>query len=145
MAVCEDIEKRGLLLSILKEERPSLVIHLAAQAGVRYSIEQPRSYLKSNILGTFELLEASKKYPPAHSLIASTSSVYGSDKNYPYKEIGKADNPLSFYAATKKSIESIAHSYSHLFDLPITIFRFLLSMGLGGDQIWLYLNLLSQY
>ena len=111
------------------KETPDIVIHLAAQAGVRYSIKEPRAYLESNILGTFELLEAARAYPPAHMLLASTSSVYGPSEGIPCKETDKADHQVSFYAATKKSIENIAHSYSHLFNLPITIFRFFTVYG----------------
>ena len=126
------VEDSGLLLSLFKEERPDVAIHLAAQAGVRYSIENPRAYLESNIVGTFELLEAARAYPPQHMLLASTSSAYGANKNMPYKETDKADNQMSFYAATKKSTENMAHSFSHLFDLPITMFRFFTVYGPWG-------------
>ena len=108
------------------------MVHLAAQAGVRHSIDFPREYLESNICGSFELLEAAKNFPPDHILLASTSSVYGANKNMPYREFEKADHQISFYAATKKSVESIAHSYSHLFQLPITIFRFFTVYGPWG-------------
>ena len=130
--VHERIEAQGVLMNLFKNECPNIVIHLAAQAGVRYSIEDPRSYLESNINGTFELLEAARAYPPEHMLIASTSSAYGANKEMPYKEIVKADHQLSFYAATKKSTENMAHSYAHLFDLPITIFRFFTVYGPWG-------------
>lgn len=126
------IEDRGLLKKLFKEEMPDIVIHLAAQAGVRYSIENPRTYLESNIIGTFELLEAARMYPPKHMLLASTSSVYGSNDEMPYKETDKADHQMSFYAATKKSSENIAHSYAHLFNLPITMFRFFTVYGPWG-------------
>ena len=128
----QKIEKSNVLLRLFQSERPSLVVHLAAQAGVRYSIDNPRSYLESNIVGTFELLEAARECPPVHMLLASTSSVYGANENMPYKEIDKADNQMSFYAASKKSTETIAHSYSHLFDLPITMFRFFTVYGPWG-------------
>ena len=95
-------------------------------------IENPRSYLESNIVGTFELLEAARDYPPEHILIASTSSAYGANSEMPHRETDKADNQMSFYAATKKSTESMAHSYSHLFDLPITMFRFFTVYGPWG-------------
>jgi UDP-glucuronate 4-epimerase len=119
-------------MNLFKEERPDVVIHLAAQAGVRYSIENPRAYLESNINGTFELLEAARAYPPKHMLLASTSSAYGANECMPYKETAKADHQMSFYAATKKSTENIAHSYSHLFNLPITMFRFFTVYGPWG-------------
>lgn len=128
-SIHEKVETHGLLMDLFEEERPDVVIHLAAQAGVRYSIENPRIYLESNINGTFELLEAARAYPPAHMLIASTSSVYGANERMPYKETYIADHPVSFYAATKKSTENMAHSYSHLFNLPITIFRFFTVYG----------------
>lgn len=131
-SVHEKIEKHNILLQLFAEERPDIVIHLAAQAGVRHSINNPRSYLESNIVGTFELLEAARAYPPDHMLLASTSSTYGANKDLPYKENARADHQLSFYAATKKSTENMAHSYSHLFGLPITMFRFFTVYGPWG-------------
>ena len=126
------IETPGLMLRLFEEHKPNLLIHLAAQAGVRYSIENPRAYLESNIIGTFEILEAARNFPPDHLLIASTSSAYGSNKEMPYKENVRADHQMSFYAATKKSSENIAHSYSHLFNLPTTVFRFFTVYGPWG-------------
>ena len=105
---------------------------MAAQAGVRYSLENPRAYLDSNIVGTFELLEAARNYPPSHMLLASTSSAYGANKDMPYLEKVKADNQMSFYAATKKATENMAHSYSHLYKIPITMFRFFTVYGPWG-------------
>lgn len=131
-SVNDKVENKNVLLQLFSEERPDVVIHLAAQAGVRYSIDNPRAYLESNIIGTFELLEASRVHPPRHMLIASTSSVYGANEEMPYEEICKADHQISFYAATKKSTENMAHSYSHLFGLPITIFRFFTVYGPWG-------------
>ena len=128
-SIHEKVEKPGLLLNIFAEEKPDIVIHLAAQAGVRYSIDNPRAYLESNIVGTFELLEAARAYPPSHMLLASTSSAYGASNSVPFKEIDKADHQISFYAATKKSTENMAHSYAHLFALPITMFRFFTVYG----------------
>ncbi|MEM7719809.1 MAG: NAD-dependent epimerase/dehydratase family protein, partial [Pseudomonadota bacterium] len=107
-------------------------IHLAAQAGVRFSIEAPRSYLEANIQGTFELLEAARAHPGAHLLLASTSSAYGANKAMPYAETHKADHQMSFYAATKKATEAMAHSYAHLYDLPVTMFRFFTVYGPWG-------------
>ena len=135
------------LMRLFEEERPGLVIHLAAQAGVRYSIDYPRAYMKSNIFGTFEILEAARAYPPNHMLLASTSSVYGASEDMPYKETTRADHSSIILCGNKKSTENMAHSYSHLFNLPITVFSFLflLFMGLGDAQIWLYSNLLNLF
>ena len=132
ISVHEKIESPNVLLNLFKEHIPEVVIHLAAQAGVRHSIENPRIYLESNINGTFELLEAARAVPPAHMLLASTSSAYGANDEMPYKENVKADHQMSFYAATKKSTENMAHSYAHLFDLSITIFRFFTVYGPWG-------------
>lgn len=126
------VETPGILMELFKDERPDFVIHLAAQAGVRYSIDNPRSYLESNIVGTFELLEAGRSYPPQHMLLASTSSAFGANTTMPYREIDKADHQMSFYAATKKATENMAHSYAHLFNLPITMFRFFTVYGPWG-------------
>ena len=131
-SIHEKVETPGVLLRLFEEEKPNLVIHLAAQAGVRYSIENPRAYLESNIVGTFELLEAARAFPPDHMLLASTSSAYGANENMPYTENDKADHQMSFYAATKKSTESMAHSYAHLFNLPVTMFRFFTVYGPWG-------------
>lgn len=130
--VNDDVESPGLLMSLFEEERPDVVVHLAAQAGVRYSIENPRSYLESNVVGTFELLEAGRAFPPAHMLLASTSSVFGANTEMPYAETDKADHQMSFYAATKKATEAMAHSYAHLFGLPVTMFRFFTVYGPWG-------------
>jgi UDP-glucuronate 4-epimerase len=111
---------------------PDIIVHLAAQAGVRYSIENPREYLNSNVIGSFNIMELSKKIKVKHLLMASTSSVYGANKNMPYSENHKADHQLSFYAATKKSNESMAHSYSHLWQIPTTMFRFFTVYGEYG-------------
>lgn len=126
------VEEKGFLKKLFEVKSPNIVIHLAAQAGVRYSIENPRTYLESNIIGTFELLEAAREFTPAHMLLASTSSAYGSNNKMPYKESSKSDHQMSFYAATKKSTENIAHSYSHLFNIPITMFRFFSVYGPWG-------------
>tara|TARA_B110000003_G_C16615864_1_gene521269 strand:- start:664 stop:1689 length:1026 start_codon:yes stop_codon:yes gene_type:complete len=131
-SVHKDLEDGEGLRNLFSEEQPAVVIHLAAQAGVRYSIDNPRSYLESNIIGTFELLEAAKEFSPDHMLIASTSSVYGANEKMPYSEFDKADHQMSFYAATKKSTENICHSYSHLYNLPTTVFRFFTVYGPWG-------------
>ena len=112
--------------------QPEIVIHLAAQAGVRYSLQNPKSYIDSNIVGTFNVMEMAKKYKVQHLLIASTSSVYGSNTDMPFKENTKTDTQLTIYAATKKANESMAHSYAHLWGLPTTIFRFFTVYGPWG-------------
>lgn len=126
------IEEPGLLKALLARETPGAIVHLAAQAGVRYSIDAPRSYLESNLAGTFELLEAARATPPAHMLLASTSSIYGANTRMPYLETDKADLQMSFYAATKKANEAMAHSYAHLYGLPCTMFRFFTVYGPWG-------------
>ena len=126
------VETKNTLVKIFEEEHLDIVIHLAAQAGVRYSIDNPRAYLESNIIGTFELLEAARRHPPKHLLLASTSSTYGANENMPYRETDKADHQVSFYAASKKATENIAHSYSHLYTLPVTMFRFFTVYGPWG-------------
>jgi UDP-glucuronate 4-epimerase len=131
-SVTDKVETPNVLMDLFAEEKPDVVVHLAAQAGVRYSIENPRSYLESNIIGTFELLEAARAYPPEHMLLASTSSAFGANTEMPYAETHKADHQMSFYAATKKSTENMAHSYAHLFDLPVTMFRFFTVYGPWG-------------
>ncbi|TNJ47566.1 SDR family NAD(P)-dependent oxidoreductase [Phaeobacter sp. B1627] len=131
-AVIGAVETPDLMMSLMAETRPDVVIHLAAQAGVRYSIDNPRSYLESNLIGTFEVLEAARAYPPRHMLLASTSSAYGSNTDMPYRETQKADHQMSFYAATKKATENMAHSYAHLYDLPVTMFRFFTVYGPWG-------------
>jgi len=127
-----DITNEQAILKVFKKYNPNIVVHLAAQAGVRYSIENPRSYLDSNIVGTFNILEGIRHSNVEHTLIASTSSIYGSNKNMPYDENQKTDTQVSFYAATKKSCEVISHSYSHIYNLPITNFRFFTVYGPFG-------------
>ncbi len=126
------VEDPNLLMRVFESERPDVVIHLAAQAGVRHSIENPRAYMESNLIGTFELLEAARAFPTRHMLLASTSSAYGANTDMPYTETQKADHQVSFYAATKKASENMAHSYAHLFDLPVTMFRFFTVYGPWG-------------
>ena len=125
----EDGEKLG---NIFASNQPDFVIHLAAQAGVRYSIEAPFEYVQTNLVGTFNILELSKIYNVSHLLMASTSSVYGANEAMPFVETQKTETPMSFYAATKKSNELMAHSYSHIFELPVTMFRFFTVYGPWG-------------
>ena len=131
-AVNERLETPGVLHDLMEAHRPEAVVHLAGQAGVRYSIDEPESYVDANIMGTFRLLEAMRAFPPAHSLLASTSSVFGANTVMPYAETAKADTQMSFYAATKKANEAMAHSYAHLYDLPTTMFRFFTVYGPWG-------------
>ena len=126
------VEDHKLLNKIFLNHKPNIILHLAAQAGVRYSIENPNSYVQSNLIGTFHILEMARKYSPDHLLIASTSSTYGSNPNMPFSENQKSDTPMSFYAATKKSSEIMAHSYSHLYNIPTTLFRFFTVYGPWG-------------
>lgn len=130
--VNDKIETPGVLLTLFEQHRPDIVIHLAAQAGVRHSIQMPRAYVEANLNGTFELLEAARTFPPTHMLLASSSSVYGANTKLPYAEADKVDTQMSFYAATKKATENLAHSYAHLYKLPTTMYRFFTVYGPWG-------------
>jgi UDP-glucuronate 4-epimerase len=125
----EDIEA---LDRIGAEARPDVIVHLAAQAGVRYSLEHPRAYVDSNLIGTFNVLEIAKALAVRHLLLASTSSVYGGNTEMPFREKQRTDHPLTFYAATKKAAEDMAHSYAHLWNIPTTAFRFFTVYGPWG-------------
>lgn len=114
------------------EFKPDTVIHLAAQAGVRYSIDEPRSYIGANIIGTHNVLELARHHPVRHLLAASTSSVYGANTEMPFGETQRTQTPLSLYAATKGATELMGHSYSHLFGTPMTFFRFFTVYGPWG-------------
>lgn len=111
---------------------PDVIVHLAAQAGVRYSLENPRAYLDANVIGTFNVIEAARRLDVKHLLMASTSSVYGANTEMPFVETEKADTQLTIYAATKKANESMAHAYAHIYDLPTTMFRFFTVYGPWG-------------
>ncbi len=111
---------------------PDFIVHLAAQAGVRYSLENPRAYIDANVIGTFNVMEAAKRHEVKHLLMASTSSVYGANTEMPYAETQKADLPMTIYAATKKANEAMGHSYAHLWNLPTTMFRFFTVYGPWG-------------
>jgi UDP-glucuronate 4-epimerase len=113
-------------------EAPEVVVHLAAQAGVRYSLEAPFSYTDSNVTGTLAILEAARRTPPKHLLIASSSSVYGMARGQPSRETDLTDRPVSLYAATKKATEAMSHSYAHLFEVPTTCLRFFTVYGPWG-------------
>jgi len=127
-----DIRNKAKLLKICKQNKVKIIIHLAAQAGVRYSIFNPSTYFENNLLGTFNILEVAKDIKVKHLMIASSSSVYGSNSKFPLKEHYNTDTPLSFYAATKKSCEVLAHSYSNIFKTPITMLRFFTVYGTFG-------------
>ncbi|MBY0533144.1 MAG: NAD-dependent epimerase/dehydratase family protein [Xanthobacteraceae bacterium] len=127
-----NIEDAKKLASIHEGANPDVIVHLAAQAGVRYSLENPEVYVRTNVDGTFNLLEIMRRKPPRHFMLASTSSVYGANKQMPFRETERADHPLTLYAATKKAGELMAHSYSHLFDIPTTAFRFFTVYGPWG-------------
>ncbi|MFT4090118.1 MAG: NAD-dependent epimerase/dehydratase family protein [Asticcacaulis sp.] len=112
--------------------RPDVIIHLAAQAGVRYSLENPRAYIDSNMVGTFNLLEVARELKPKHLLLASSSSVYGANPKAPFEESDHTDEPLTLYAASKKALEVMAHTYAHLWKIPTTAFRFFTVYGPYG-------------
>lgn len=126
------LEETGLVTKHVASFKPDIIIHLAAQAGVRYSIDEPRSYVTSNLVGTHEVLEAARAHPPKHLMMASTSSAYGANSKMPYAETDRAVHPMSFYASTKVANEAMAHSYAHLYDIPTTMFRFFTVYGPWG-------------
>lgn len=126
------LEDQLLFDEVVDSFAPDVIVHLAAQAGVRYSLENPRAYLNSNVIGTFNVMEAARRLAVDHLLMASTSSVYGANAEMPYAETEKADTQLTIYAATKKANESMAHAYAHLWNLPTTMFRFFTVYGTWG-------------
>jgi len=126
------LEDFDALRDLMLEEKPDVIVHLAAQAGVRYSLENPRAYLDANIVGTFNIMECARELGVDHLLMASTSSVYGANEEMPFDELERVETPLTFYAATKKANESMAHSYAHLWNLPTTMFRFFTVYGPWG-------------
>ncbi len=126
------LENEAQLAAIVAEAKADVIVHLAAQAGVRYSLENPRAYVDSNLIGTFNMLELARKHKPRHFLLASTSSVYGANRQMPFRETDRTDHPMTLYAATKKSCELMAHSYSHLFEIPITAICFFTVYGPWG-------------
>ncbi|HCO54195.1 MAG TPA: UDP-glucuronate 5-epimerase [Pelagibacterium sp.] len=126
------LEDEGAIEGAVASFAPDIVVHLAAQAGVRYSIEHPQTYIDANLSGTFNLLEALRAHPVKHFLMASTSSVYGGNTDMPFKETDRTDFPVSLYAATKKAGEAMSHSYAHLWKIPTTCFRFFTVYGPWG-------------
>ena len=126
------LEDMDTLNSLAMAEKPDVIVHLAAQAGVRYSLENPRAYIDANLIGTFNVMECARELEVDHLLMASTSSVYGANEEMPFDEREKCDTQLTLYAATKKANEAMAHSYAHLWDLPTTMFRFFTVYGPWG-------------
>jgi UDP-glucuronate 4-epimerase len=126
------LEDKPLLDLAVNDFAPDVIVHLAAQAGVRYGFEHPESYISANIVGTFNLLEAAKAAKPAHLLIASTSSIYGGNEKMPFEEADRTDFPVSLYAATKSAGEALSHAYAHLWGIPTTCFRFFTVYGPWG-------------
>lgn len=127
-----DISDKQLIMSLFEKYHFDMVVNLAAQAGVRYSIENPDAYINSNIIGFYNILEACRHYPVNHLIYASSSSVYGGNKKIPFSTDDKVDNPVSLYAATKKSNELMAHCYSKLYNIPTTGLRFFTVYGPAG-------------
>jgi UDP-glucuronate 4-epimerase len=126
------LEDRDTLDRVCDAFAPDVIVHLAAQAGVRYSLEQPREYIDANVVGTFNVMEVARRLKVQHLLMASTSSVYGANEQMPFSENDKADHQLTIYAATKKATESMGHAYAHLWGIPTTMFRFFTVYGPWG-------------
>ncbi len=126
------LEDRNALDKAADVGEPDVIVHLAAQAGVRYSLENPKAYVDSNLIGSWNILELAKAMQPKHLLLASTSSIYGANEKIPFAETDRADEPMTLYAATKKSGELMAHSYAHLYGIPTTAFRFFTVYGPWG-------------
>jgi UDP-glucuronate 4-epimerase len=126
------LEDTATLARVTGDFAPDTIVHLAAQAGVRYSLTHPRSYIETNFTGSFNVLEVARQCQVKHLMIASTSSVYGANPDMPFHETDRTDHPLTVYAATKKAVEALSHSYAHLWDLPVTLFRFFTVYGPWG-------------
>ena len=127
-----NLADKGVVNSIFEKYKPQIVVNLGAQAGVRYSITNPDAYIEANLVGFYNILEGCRNYPVEHLVYASSSSVYGSNKKVPYSTDDKVDNPVSLYAATKKSNELMAHAYSKLYNIPSTGLRFFTVYGPAG-------------
>lgn len=134
------IADKELITKVFTEYKPAVVVNLAAQAGVRYSIDHPDVYIESNLIGFYNILEACRNYPVEHLVYASSSSVYGGNKKVPFSVDDKVDNPVSLYAATKKSNELLAHSYSKLYNIPSTGLRFFTVYGPAGRPDMFYFS-----
>jgi UDP-glucuronate 4-epimerase len=131
-AVTAMLEDRSALERAAELAEPEVIIHLAAQAGVRYSLENPKAYVDSNLVGSWNILDLARTIAPKHLMLASTSSIYGANEKVPFAEADRADEPMTLYAATKKSMELMAHSYAHLYKVPTTAFRFFTVYGPWG-------------
>jgi UDP-glucuronate 4-epimerase len=131
-AVVGQLEDAASLNRAADVAKPDIIVHLAAQAGVRYGLENPKAYVDSNLVGSWNVLELARQVKPQHLLLASTSSIYGANSKIPFEETDRADEPLSFYAATKKGMEAMAHAYANLHALPTTAFRFFTVYGPWG-------------
>ncbi|WP_230163393.1 GDP-mannose 4,6-dehydratase, partial [Peribacillus simplex] len=140
-----DISDKGTINNIFDEYKPNIVVNLAAQAGVRYSIENPDAYIQSNIIGFYNILEACRNNPVDHLVYASSSSVYGANKKVPFSEADMVDNPVSLYASTKKSNELMAYTYSHLYKIPATGLRFFTVYGPMGRPDMAYFGFTEKY
>lgn len=140
-----DISDKNMIMKTFEEYKPNVVINLAAQAGVRYSIENPDVYIQSNIIGFYNVLEACRYNPVDHLVYASSSSVYGSNEKVPFEETDFVDHPVSLYAATKKSNELMAHTYSHLYEIPSTGLRFFTVYGPMGRPDMAYFGFTNKY
>ncbi|MFB5932463.1 SDR family NAD(P)-dependent oxidoreductase [Peribacillus frigoritolerans] len=140
-----DISDKSMIAKIFEEYKPNIVVNLAAQAGVRYSIENPDVYIQSNIIGFYNILEACRQNPVDHLVYASSSSVYGANKKVPFEETDFVDNPVSLYASTKKSNELMAHTYSHLYHIPATGLRFFTVYGPMGRPDMAYFGFANKY
>jgi UDP-glucuronate 4-epimerase len=140
-----DISDKGAVNNVFEEYKPNVVVNLAAQAGVRYSIENPDVYIQSNIIGFYNILEACRHYPVDHLVYASSSSVYGANKKVPFEETDFVDQPVSLYASTKKSNELMAHTYSHLYKIPATGLRFFTVYGPMGRPDMAYFGFTDKY
>lgn len=140
-----DLADKELVTNLFKEYQPNIVVNLAAQAGVRYSIENPDVYIQSNIVGFHNILEACRHYPVDHLLYASSSSVYGANKKVPFEETDSVDNPVSLYASTKKSNELMAHTYSHLYKIPASGLRFFTVYGPMGRPDMAYFGFTEKF
>ncbi|MDQ0456129.1 NAD-dependent epimerase/dehydratase family protein [Rhizobium paknamense] len=126
------LEDRAVLEKAIEAAKPDVIIHLAAQAGVRYSLENPKAYLDSNLVGSWNIIDIARQIGIGHLMLASTSSIYGANPDVPFRELDRADEPMTFYAASKKGMELMAHSYAHLYKVPTTAFRFFTVYGPWG-------------
>ncbi|MGI6684512.1 MAG: SDR family NAD(P)-dependent oxidoreductase [Bacillota bacterium] len=140
-----DISDKEMVMQAFRDYLPNVVVNLAAQAGVRYSLENPDAYIQSNILGFYHIIEACRHHPVDHLVYASSSSVYGANKKVPFEESDFVDHPVSLYAATKKSNELMAHTYSHLYQIPATGLRFFTVYGPMGRPDMAYFGFTNRY